>query len=209
MGVKVGILPGAFMSETMDLFDSIGYTPVRTIDETLRAIVFLGGTDINPLLYLEPPLKETQRADRSRDQFEQRVFKAFVGKIPLIGICRGAQLLNVFNGGKLYQHVDGHARGPHPAHDVRNDNALVVSSLHHQMMRPAANATLLLTASRSTVRVSNENHKTDSYKLMEVVDDVEAVYYPHTKCFCIQSHPEIGTEAEQEFFFDFLDEVGI
>src|SRR3546814_14796091 len=53
--------------------------------------------------------------------------------IPMLGVCRGAQFLNVMPGGKLYQDVDNHV-GDHPIYDPQNKRVIPnVSSIHHQM----------------------------------------------------------------------------
>lgn len=209
MGAKVGILPGAFQGEVFTLFDDMGFSPTGVIDETLRALVFIGGSDIAPSIYGEDRLPQTEAPDHARDQFERKLFNAFKGKMLFIGICRGAQILNCFNGGALYQHVDAHEGSPHRVADHVFGEDFYVSSLHHQMMRPTRAAHLLLTANESTRKITGINPGSESKLLMPVVDDVEAVWYPNTNSFCIQSHPEIGTPKEVNFFFEFIDRVGM
>lgn len=216
MGAKVIVLPGAFHSEVWDLFDEAGYIPTSNIDDTARAIVFTGGTDISTDLYHQQPIKGTQTPDTSRDIFECKLFRAFEGKMLMIGICRGAQLLNVLNGGSLWQDVDGHELGGyHVVRDHWRHRELLVTSLHHQMMRPTKDAQLLLTTNLSSLRrdqfgkVEVEKIKLVGGKFLPEVRDIEAVYYEKTKSFCIQSHPEISNAAEKEFFFEFIDHIGM
>ena len=75
--------------------------------EGLSGIVFSGGSDIDPMTYGEPYLnKEKWPGDKVRDAFEKKVFfKAQRKRMPLFGICRGAQLINACMGGTLYQDI--------------------------------------------------------------------------------------------------------
>ena len=65
-----------------------------------------GGNDINPELYNEP-INGAVDIDHERDKAEVELFRAFVnaGK-PIMGICRGHQLINVLLGGSLYQDIE-------------------------------------------------------------------------------------------------------
>jgi putative glutamine amidotransferase len=75
--------------------------PLRALD----GVVIGGGTDIDPALYSGMDDGKAPR-DGRRDAFEKDMIeKALGSRIPLLGICRGAQLLNVVLGGSLYQDV--------------------------------------------------------------------------------------------------------
>ena len=67
-------------------------------------IIITGGEDINPLLYNDTSnLKVCGEIDHRRDTLEKKLFDyAFENKIPLIGVCRGMQMINVASGGSLY-----------------------------------------------------------------------------------------------------------
>jgi putative glutamine amidotransferase len=95
------IMPGV---EVLDLGRD-GYDIVRAREE-LRAcagIVFTGGEDVDPALYsAEHARVLCHRIDRERDDFELSLFEqARAATMPILGICRGAQLLNVALGGTL------------------------------------------------------------------------------------------------------------
>ena len=67
--------------------------------------VITGGHDVDPVLYAAEPEVEP-RHDAARDAFESAVIdRALAEHIPLLGICRGAQLLNVRRGGSLFQEL--------------------------------------------------------------------------------------------------------
>jgi len=72
----------------------------------LDGLVLQGGADIAPESYGERPLNPEWTGDRIRDRYEIALFEEFVrqGK-PVIGICRGCQLINVAFGGTLYQDI--------------------------------------------------------------------------------------------------------
>lgn len=72
----------------------------------LDGLVLQGGADLAPESYNEDPLAPEWRGDRVRDRYEIDLFNAFVeaGK-PVLGICRGCQLINVALGGTLYQDI--------------------------------------------------------------------------------------------------------
>ena len=74
--------------------------------EYLDGLVLQGGADIAPESYGEKPLHADWAGDRVRDRYEIDLFNAFVaaGK-PVIGICRGCQLINVALGGTLFQDI--------------------------------------------------------------------------------------------------------
>ena len=76
----------------------------------LAGVVITGGHDINPVLYAAEPEVEP-RYDEERDAFEREVIEyALKNDLPLLGICRGAQLLNVVRGGSLFQDLRVHRR---------------------------------------------------------------------------------------------------
>ena len=72
----------------------------------LDGLVLQGGADIDPQSYSEEPLNPEWIGDRLRDAYEMELLHEFMeaGK-PVLGICRGAQLINVAMGGTLYQDI--------------------------------------------------------------------------------------------------------
>lgn len=75
----------------------------------LDGLVLQGGADVSPLTYGETPLRSKWEGDRVRDLYEIDLLQEFVthGK-PVLGICRGLQLINVAFGGTLYQDLTLH-----------------------------------------------------------------------------------------------------
>jgi putative glutamine amidotransferase len=69
-------------------------------------LLLTGGVDIDPHLFGARPDRDLGSVDRRRDAFELALYRAFraLGK-PILGICRGIQLVNVAHGGNLHQHL--------------------------------------------------------------------------------------------------------
>jgi putative glutamine amidotransferase len=86
----------------------------RAKAENLDGVVFAGGEDVAPALYDENRRYTTVRSDRERDEFELALLEAAQEeRIPILGICRGMQMINVKFGGSLYQDLkyDPYAEG--------------------------------------------------------------------------------------------------
>jgi len=113
-----------------------------------------GGWDVDPSLYGESPDEKVGPIDRELDDTELRLFRqARERELPVLGICRGQQVINVAMGGSLVQHLDDHdARAigrRHLAHSIEVDPAselgsaagehrIRVNSLHHQAVKTIA-----------------------------------------------------------------------
>lgn len=79
----------------------------------LDGLVIAGGPDVEPVHYGAEPHPRTGPPARARDAWELALIRAALEReVPLLGICRGMQLLNVALGGTLVQHIDGHAETP-------------------------------------------------------------------------------------------------
>lgn len=83
-----------------------GKIELKEFAEDLDGLVLHGGADVAPESYNETPLKDEWKGDRIRDLYEIELFHAFknLGK-PVLGVCRGSQLINVAMGGSLYQDI--------------------------------------------------------------------------------------------------------
>jgi putative glutamine amidotransferase len=77
----------------------------RVIDG-LDGLIITGGKDVDPARYGQEPHPTTDEPRRDRDAWEEALLDAAIAKgLPFLGICRGAQLLNVALGGTLVQHL--------------------------------------------------------------------------------------------------------
>lgn len=127
--------------------------------ELIDGLILSGGYDINPLRYNEEPHKLLQATCSERDEFELYLAKKAIEKsIPLLGICRGFQVINVANGGSLYQDISlkegtyiSHIQGNHGTEvshtiDIDKNSMLysilgetaLVNSLHHLAIKDLA-----------------------------------------------------------------------
>lgn len=154
-----------------------------------KPAIFWGGSDVDPSLYNRPKSIMCGGTNRNGDEEEAARMQDCInsGK-PIIGICRGAQLLNVVNGGILVQHIDNHAiRGEHPCL-IQWDGEEIevkVSSTHHQMMVAHKDGIILGKAGPTTGYHWDDVDTSYEFKYV-----TEVVYYPKTKSLCIQPHPE-------------------
>jgi putative glutamine amidotransferase len=124
----------------------------------LDGLLLAGGADLDPVLYGEAPLPEMGTPEPQRDATELAITRWALDKsLPVLGICRGMQLLNVACGGSLYQDLptqrpsafDHEQRGQartHIAHDVSTETGSLlasvlgeprvgVNSFHHQAVK--------------------------------------------------------------------------
>jgi len=86
--------------------------------QELDGLVLQGGSDISPRMYGEAPLRPEWGGDPERDRYELDLFNRFLdAKKPVLGICRGLQVINVALGGTLYQDTATQKPGAHAHHD--------------------------------------------------------------------------------------------
>ncbi len=139
--------------------------PIITEEELLDGYISIidglllsGGEDLSPLLYGENPIDKVNSTCCDRDKWEMALFeKAYKKQIPILGICRGMQLINVALGGTLYQDINkqvenslGHCPkesiADQPYHRVKIDEGsklynifgkkdIEVNSFHHQSLK--------------------------------------------------------------------------
>ncbi len=100
--------------------------------ERLDGFLLTGGTDIDPARYGAEPHPELLPIETRRDELELELFTEAVERnVPVLGICRGIQIVNVQRGGSLHQHVEPHARFDQPAHtEVHGVSFTPGSTLH-------------------------------------------------------------------------------
>lgn len=131
-------------------------TPGAELEQALaemHGLLISGGADLDPGLYGEPPAGSNP-PDPGRDALDLAAFRAAsAAGAPMLGVCRGMQVINAFSGGTLLQHVEAHESAPyahgaarqHPvdvvpgsrlASIVGGEPVLVVNSYHHQAVTP-------------------------------------------------------------------------
>ena len=173
---------------------------VHTDLSGFNCIVFTGGADVDPYLYGQK-IHPFTFTSKGRDDAELEVAeKAIELNIPLVGICRGAQLLSVVSGDTLIQHVTGHL-GRH--YIVTNDRKHLynVTSTHHQMMRGELGCMLAYSYENRSdcYEDGDENEYKANFNL-----EPEVIWYKDTKALCVQFHPEQDVEGDSGTYFNTL-----
>ncbi len=103
--------------------------------DLIDGLILSGGADIDPATYGAVPEPETVDTRPERDRFELTLARAALKRdLPLLGICRGMELLNVALGGTLVQHLDDvaihlHTPGQFADHEVRLQPGSVAASV--------------------------------------------------------------------------------
>lgn len=78
----------------------------KDIISSLDGLMLCGGRDIDPSRYGQTPHVEAEEPDQLRDELEEQLLSAAIeAELPFLGICRGAQMLNINRGGTLLQHL--------------------------------------------------------------------------------------------------------
>lgn len=167
--------------------------------ESLDGVLLTGGADINPLFLGEEPVKELHSINPRRDRQELLLARLAADRqLPILGICRGIQLMNAAFGGSLYQDIHSQMEGTRIKHDqdlgrgyashtveIEKDSllcqlfgteTLAVNSFHHQAVKEVA------PGFRATARATDgviEAMESAEYKPMMGVQW-------HPECFILQ-----------------------
>lgn len=161
---------------------------VHTEPNSAAFICFTGGADVDPGLYGEKNTRSN--TDPARDAREIKIYAQFKGTKNFLGICRGGQFLNVMNGGRMIQHIDGHSGDNLAAHPkeytktAETRDYIRIREDHHQAMLPTTSAEIFLVGLIGRI--------------------VEGCMYKQNKSFCFQPHPEWGHDKTRDLFFAYI-----
>lgn len=167
---------------------------LRNTLANLDGLVLVGGADVNPMWYGEQPIQQLGGVDPQRDLYELKLVKmASDHNIPILGICRGSQLLNVAFGGTLYQDIPSQRKGKaikhqqtmpgsygthtvyvekdSPIAQIFGKDTLSINSFHHQAVKDLA-----------------PNFKAVAYAPDSTIEAISA--YPNKPILGLQWHPE-------------------
>ncbi len=144
-------------------------------------VLFAGGDDVDPKHYGEEIAFDNVETTPLRDDFELALAELLKKTDkPILGICRGAQLLNVAFGGSLYQHIDGHRQEEKGAvnlrtakvlegsflHSIVGEDEIKTNSFHHQAVKAVAPGFIACAvADDGTVEAIEPAIKTDRFFL--------------------------------------------
>ena len=132
----------------------VRWIPLDNVEKAIPALLecdgllMPGGVDIEPDRYGQVRSEKCGKSDLQRDEAEWKILQAFLPtQKPVLCICRGVQMLNVFHGGTLHQDIPGHSdfksrgTGCHTVtlspesrlHQILQTEVIKVNSLHHQV----------------------------------------------------------------------------
>ncbi len=168
------------------------------------AFLLWGGTDIHPSFYgaKAHPFNGAPTHPSERDMWEWKAMQhCKANKIPMIGVCRGAQFLCAFAGGKLIQHCEGHNNGGHVVVDIYGAQYQVTSA-HHQMMDVTGSVHELIATPPMPLSsfYYGETSQTPTHLENGLSTDKfiepEVVFFPEINALAMQGHPEwVGKDS--------------
>src|ERR671935_2724221 len=178
--------------------ESLEREPDDALD-LVDGLILAGGADIDPATYGETPHKETRHTVPERDGFELALARrALERDVPLLGVCRGMQLMNIATGGTLLQHLpDSHGHHEHRRNPGTFDGA------DHDVR--LVEGSLAARAAGETVHATKSHHHQGVDRLGEglepsgwsVLDElVEALEVPGRRFVLgVQWHPEVDPRS--------------
>ncbi len=162
--------------------------------QRVDGLVLSGGVDIDPARYGAAPGRSGDSPDGRRDTVELALLEeALELDVPVLAICRGLQLVNVFLGGTLHQHLEEHPVGAN--HDVLIEPTSVLGGLHGS--RTTVNSLHHQAVDRLGTGLEVSGRGTDGV--------VEAIELPGRDLLGVQWHPE--QMAGSQPVFEWLTEV--
>ncbi len=204
---KTVYVQGFYMKRQIQrMFEQRGFNNV-TSPADAEFVVWTGGSDINPSMYKQKPIPGTI-FDTHLDTQDSMLFLQSEHAYR-IGICRGGQLLNVLNGGSMWQDADNHNDGDiHQAYDLITQEWIPLNSLHHQcMIVPRTHGEILAYTKVASYKenylccwTKDADQSNDPYEA-----DIEAAWYPETRSLCFQPHPEFEDVGTRKYFFELLE----
>jgi putative glutamine amidotransferase len=179
------------------------YLPLHTepadYARQLDGLLLTGGTDVDPDRYGARPDPALLTPEPDRDRLELGLLDlAAEEDLPVLGICRGAQVLNVWAGGSLRQDVPAHARFDVAAGDRVDELTIVPGTVLHELYG-------------SRLAVNSLHHQTVeriaggwTVSARSSLGDVEALEWPGHDVLGVQWHPELLDSRSADPVFTWL-----
>ncbi len=146
------------------------------------AVIMPGGGDIDPQFYNEEE-NGSEKSDREFDRKQFDVLGYFVlNRKPVLGICRGMQLINVYFGGSLYQDIPNHRTGT--SQDGHHEVINVAGSIFPKMYRSSCTV--------NTAQHQAGKKKAEGFDVLQVSTDgfIEGMMHRTLPIIAVQYHPE-------------------
>lgn len=153
-----------------------------------------GGSDISPMIYQRHNVASyVSNYSLRRDVAEIELIERAVDLgLPVLGVCRGAQLCCALAGGILAQDVDNH--GNNHCITTSDGRVLTTSSVHHQMMYPYGVEHELLAWTSRPLSGHYAGLTAEEAAVMRKRGEPEVVWFPEKKFLAVQGHPEFMRE---------------
>jgi putative glutamine amidotransferase len=201
---RIGITPCRLLPDYVESIRRAGGDPhVLALDlapslDRLDGVLLTGGGDIDPVHYHTTPHPKTNPPDRTRDRFELDLARlAMEEDAPILGVCRGLQVLNVAAGGNLIQDIPSEVNHPlthqvdHPLYAIAHEVWVTRDSrLATLMQEELSEGDILQVNSRHHQAV---NQTADGFTVSATAPDgvIEAIERPGARfCIAVQWHPE-------------------
>ena len=162
-------------------------------------VLFTGGADVDPSFYNDDSPNRLCGFNPVRDKLEKTIFKhAINNHVPMIGICRGFQFLNVMAGGRLMHHINGHGGTIHSFNGPSLKEPISVNSFHHQMVIPTTDSHIIGHSVDPLPDICYGKH--DELEKWEG-PGIEAAIFPEINSCGVQYHPEWMLPTSEGFLF--------
>lgn len=163
---------------------------------TIDGLLLSGGGDVAPSAYGATPQDEVYGVDPERDEWEIELVRRC--ELPILGICRGAQVLNVARGGTLVQHLPHRTATEHRLAERPHDEVHLVELMEGTLVLEAVGIPLL---KANTLHHQSVDELGDGLRIAGRADDdtieaIECADRPEAPVIGVQWHPELLVDRE-------------